>query len=76
MDNLFTSVNLARAAYNLEKKVLIHGVIRKSGRGVPPLVFQDEVTGKRVDAVSGTVKAAVLTNDSSSSNLIVASCYN
>ncbi len=33
--------------------------------------------GKRADAdaVHGTVKAAVLTNDSSSSNLIVASCY-
>ncbi len=76
MDNLFTSVNLARAAYNLEKKVLIHGVIRKSGYGAPPLVFQDKVMGKRADAVCGTVKAAVLTNDSSSSNLIVASCYN
>ncbi len=47
----------------------------KSGCGVPSLVFQDEVKGKRADAVHGTVKAAVLTNNSSSSNLISASCY-
>ncbi len=33
MDNLFTLVNLACAAYNLDKKVLIHGVIQKSGVG-------------------------------------------
>ncbi len=41
MNNLFNSVNFACAVYNLEKKVLIHGVIRKSGLGVSSLVFQD-----------------------------------
>ncbi len=75
MDNLFNSVNLARAAYSLPQKVKIHGVIWKSGRGVPPLVFQDEAKEKQADAVQGMVKAAVLKGDSLSHNLIIASCY-
>ena len=75
MDNLFNSVSLARAAYKLPSKVLVHGVIRKSGRGVPPVVLQEELGGKRADAVRGTVKVAVLKDDSESHDLIVASCY-
>lgn len=75
MDNLFNSVRLAQAAYSLEKPVLIHGVLRKSGRGCPPCVFQDEKTGKAAELAKGTVKAAVLRGDSRSSNLVVASCY-
>jgi hypothetical protein len=42
MDNLFNSVKLARAAYSLPKPVLVHGVLRKSGRGCPPCVIQEE----------------------------------
>jgi hypothetical protein len=75
MDNLFNSVRLAQAAYSLEKPVLIHGVLRKSGRGCPPCVFQEEKTGKAAELAKGTVKAAVLKGDSRSSNLVVASCY-
>ena len=76
MDNLFVSVLLARAAYGLKQKVKIHGVIRKSGRGVPPAVIQEDLgTGRRADAARGTTKVAVLRDDSKSSNLIVASCY-
>ena len=75
MDNLFNSVSLARAAYKLPSKVLVHGVIRKSGRGVPPVVLQEELGGKRADAVRGTVKVAVLKDDSESHDLLVASCY-
>jgi len=75
MDNLFNSVSLARAAYMLQTKVLIHGVIRKSGRGVPAVVIQEELGGKRADKVRGTVKVAVLKDDSESHDLIVASCY-
>ncbi len=62
--------------YDMTNKVLIHGVIQKSGCDVPSLVFQDELTGKRADASQGTVKAAVLKHDSQSSNLIIVSCYN
>ena len=75
LDNLFVSVNLARQAYSLPQKVLIHGVIRKSQRGVPPCVYQEEVQGKKADEVRGTMKAAVLKGDSKSSDLVVTSCY-
>jgi hypothetical protein len=75
MDNLFNSVKLARAAYCLPNPVLVHGVLRKSGRGCPPCVVQQDKTGKAADQARGTVKAAVLKDDSQSSNLVVASCY-
>ena len=42
----------------------------------PPIVMQEELTGKRADAARGTTKVAVLRGDSKSSQLIVASCYN
>ena len=64
------------AAYSLDQKVKIHGVIRKSQRGVPPSVFQnDKVTPKQAEQRRGTVKAAVLTGDSKSCDLVVASCF-
>ena len=75
MDNLFNSVKLARAAYSLPKPVLVHGVLRKSGRGCPPCVVQEDKVGKHAEAERGTVKAAVLKGDSMSSDLVVASCY-
>jgi hypothetical protein len=75
MDNLFNSVKLARTAYSLPKPVLVHGVLRKSGRGCPPCVLQEDKTGKAADATRGKVKAAVLKGDSMSSDLVVASCY-
>jgi hypothetical protein len=63
------------AAYSLPKPVLVHGVLRKSGRGCPPSVLQEDKTGKAAEATRGTVKAAVLKGDSMSSDLVVASCY-
>ena len=53
----------------------MHGVIWKSGRGVPAIVLQEELGGKRADAVRGTVKVAVLKEDSELHDLIIASCY-
>ncbi len=76
MDNLFNSVKLARAAYSLPKPVFVHGILRKSGRGCPPFVIQEEKIGKHAEAAKGTVKAAVPKGDSMSSDLVVASCYN
>jgi hypothetical protein len=76
MDNFFNYVKLSRAAYSLSKPVLVHGVLRKSGRGCPPCVLQEEKIGKHANAARGTVKAAVLKGDSMSSDLVVASCYN
>ena len=75
MDNLFNSVKLSRAAYSLPKPVFIHGVLRKSGRGCPPCVVQEEKVGKHAEAARGTVKVAVLKGDNMSSDLVVASCY-
>ncbi len=75
MDNLFNLVKLAQAMYSLPNPVLIHGVMRKSGRGCPPCVMQEEKQGRAADQARGTVKAAVLKGDSRSSDLIVASCY-
>lgn len=75
MDNLFVSVNLAREAFTLKSRVLIHGVIRKSGRGVDPKVIIEPLTGKAEERARGTLKASVLTGDSKSMNLVVTCCY-
>ena len=75
MDNLFNSVKLAHSAYSLNKPVLIHGVLRKSGRGAPPCIMQEEQTRKWAKAARGTVIVALLNGDSQSSNLVIASCY-
>ena len=75
MDNLFVAVKLALEAYSLPTRVGIHGVIRKSNRGVPPCVLQEDATGKKADKVRGTVLAAVLKGDGRASNLIVSSCF-
>jgi hypothetical protein len=75
MDNLFNSVKLACAAYLLPKPVLVQGVLRKSSRGCPPCVMQEEKLGKHANAARGTMKAAVLKEDSMSSDLVIALCY-
>jgi hypothetical protein len=64
MDNLFNSVKLAQAVYLLPNPVFIHGVLRKSGRGCPPCVVQEEKTGRAADQARSTVKAAMLKGDS------------
>ena len=73
MDKPFNSVSLSQAAYVLKTRVLDHEVIRKSGHGVCSAFIQEKKTGKRANAVRGTVKVAVLKGDSESSDLIVAS---
>ena len=75
MDNLFNSVRLARESFALPQKVLTDGVIRKSGRGVPPCVIQEELKGKHAEAARGTLKAAVLKGDSKSCDLVIVSNY-
>ncbi len=75
MDNLFYSVKLSHAVFCLKKLVLVHGVLRKSGRGCPPHVFQEEKAGRAANAARVRVKAAVLKGDDQSSDLVVASCY-
>ena len=85
MDNLYNSVNFARAAYDLEvpqetgsprkKRVKTQGFIRASGRGVPAVVKQDVPKNRAaLEAARGTTKVAVLEGDPKSDQLIVASC--
>ena len=86
MNNLYNSINFARTAYNLEmydkdgnsvrKCVKTQGVVRASGRGVPPCVRQEMLEGKAaLEAAKGTTKLALLKGDPKSCNLLVGSCY-
>ena len=76
MDNLYNSAAFCRAAYNHPRKVLCHGVTRKSGRGIPSCVFQEEIQNKNEQRlVRGTAKAAVLEGDPNCPNLITSSVY-
>ena len=74
--NLYNSAGFCRAAYNHPRKVLCHGVARKSGRGIPPSVLQEEVKNiTQQRDVRGTVKAAVLEGDLGCPNLVASSVY-
>jgi len=76
MDNLYTSARFFREAYASKNKVLCHGVARRSGRGLPKSVIQDEVKNKvQQEKVRGTTKAAVLTGDPEAPDLVAFSVY-
>ena len=77
LDNLFMSARLCRMAYvKLDSKVMMHGVTRASGRGLPEFVVQKEVSGvSQKEAVIGTLKAAVLNGDDECPALIACSVY-
>jgi len=63
-------------AYASKNKVLCHGVARRSGRGLPKSVIQDEVKNKvQQEKVRGTTKAAVLTGDPEAPDLVAFSVY-
>ena len=74
MDNLFNNVKLCRAGY--VEGVLMHGVARTHGRGIPGQVIQKEVKSKGgQDEVRGMVKVEVLQCDRSCPNIIACSVY-
>jgi hypothetical protein len=76
MDNLYNSVAFCKAAFKHPNKVLLHGVTRRGGRGIPACVLQDEVKNKKQQMlVRGTVKAAVLEGDPECPNLVASSVY-
>jgi hypothetical protein len=76
MDNLYNSVNFCKAGFANRNKVLIHGVTRKGGRGLPSSVLQEEVKNKKEQmAVRGTVKATVLIGDPECPDLVATSVY-
>ena len=76
MDNLYNSASFSKKTFNHRNKVLVHGVARKGGRGVPKCVIQEEIKNREHQLrVRGTVKAAVLKGDVDRPNLIAASVY-
>jgi hypothetical protein len=58
-----------------QEQVLIEGVGRKSGRGVPLHVIQEEVKKQHEATTRGTVKAAVLKGDPDCPDLVAVSVY-
>jgi hypothetical protein len=76
MDNLYMSAKLCRVSFNHPNKLLIAGVTRKGGRGLPGSVLQEEEKNKdRQLGVRGTVKAAVLLGDAGCPGLVANSVY-
>ena len=60
-DNLYMSAKFALQSFQHPKKVMVEGVARTGGRGIPAEVMQSEVTTKSaIVAIEGTVKAALL----------------
>ena len=60
-DNLYMAAKFALTSFQHEKKVMVEGVTRTGGRGVPQEIMQLEVkTKEQINAAKGTVKAAVL----------------
>ena len=75
-NNLYNSVNFCRSVFNHEKKVLVHGVTSKGGRGIPECVTQEEVkTRTAISQVRGRVKVAKLEGDDTCPHLIASSIY-
>ena len=59
------------------KKIKLHGVTRKSGRGLPASVMQEELHNRKgQENVQVTVIAAELVGDSKFPSLIAVSVYN
>ena len=76
LDNLFMSATLAYGAYTGKNQVMIHGVVRWTRRGVPPMALQEtKKNPKKAELVRGTIKAAVLEGDPKSLDVIVLSFY-
>jgi Transposase IS4 len=76
MDNLYLSAKFAKGCFTHPQQVLLAGVARKSGRGVPECVLQEEVKNKtEARKVRGTIKAAVLRGDHKCPDLVAVSVY-
>jgi len=74
MDNLFNSRKLFTALYRA--KCLAHGVVRTTGRGLPPSVRQlEEKNLKEAMKLRGRTLAAKLVNSEDCPNLLACSVY-
>ena len=76
VDNLYMSAKFCRYTYNHPKKIKLHGVTSKSGRGLPSTIIQKELQNKAYqEKVRGTVLAAELVDDSKCPSLIAVYIY-
>ena len=70
------SVEFCKDAYNHPKKMCLHGVTRKGGRGLTEFILQEVVTNSGVqEMVRGTVHTTELVGDSKCSSLEIVSVY-
>lgn len=76
MDNLYLSLKFCRTSFTGKNQVMIHGVTRKSNRGLPACVVQEEEKNKKkAEKVRGMTKAAVLESDPDCPNVVAFSVY-
>ena len=75
-DSIFYSYSTTRSTWRSKKKVMIHGVMRSDGHGVPKCVFQKEATAKAdKEKARGTLKVALLKGDYKVQGLLEPSYY-
>jgi hypothetical protein len=76
LDNLYISAQFCKEALSGKNQVMVHGVCRASGRGLPACIIQKEETKKEEqERVRGKTKAAVLEGDPACPNLVAFSVY-
>ena len=77
LDNLYFSAKFCRAAISETKqKVMTHGVCRVHDRGLPQCVIMPEQTSDAAKArARGSVKAAVLKDDTKFKDMVAFSAY-
>ena len=64
IDNLYMSDKFCKYTFDRNNKINLHGVTRKSSRGLPESVLQEEVSNKKYqEDVRGTIRAADLIGD-------------
>ena len=65
IDNLYMSAKFCKNTFKHINKIKLHGITRKSGRGLTNCVLQEEVQNKvHQEKVRGTFFAAELVGDS------------
>jgi hypothetical protein len=76
VDNLYMSARFAKAAFSHGNKVLVAGVTRAKGHGIPKCVLQEAVEKQKdLTTTRGTIKAAVLEGDPGCPELVSVSVY-
>ena len=76
VDNLYMYAKFCKDTFNHDKNINLHGVTRKSGRGITESVLQEEVSNRKYqEKVRGTVRAAELIGDKYCPSLIAVSVY-